>query len=101
MNVDDDDNDDDSIIFIDSRNNKHGISIDSELDITITHHSTANNSIMDDNIKNESPINTENYKDILLSSLYSQVEFLRSQLEEKDLLIRTLIIKESDVLNHH
>ena len=35
MNVDDDDNDDDSIIFIDSRNNRHGISIDSELEITI------------------------------------------------------------------
>ena len=31
-----------------------------------------------------------------MASLYSQVEFLRNQLEEKDLLIRTLIIKDGE-----
>ena len=33
-------------------------------------------------------------------SLYSQVEFLRGELEEQKLLIRTLIIKESEVYNY-
>ena len=42
-------------------------------------------------------INMENFKDALLASLYSQIEFLRNQIDEKDLLIRTLIINEKDV----
>ena len=57
----------------------------------------------DENIQIEhTPIfnSTESYKDALLASLYSQVEFLRNELEEKNLLIRTLIIKESDVYNY-
>ena len=37
------------------------------------------------------------YKDSLLASLYSQVEFLRGEIEEKNLLIRTLILREGDV----
>ena len=45
----------------------------------------------------ESPIDTNDFKDALLASLYSQVEFLKSQIEEKDLLIRSLLIKEADV----
>ena len=39
----------------------------------------------------EKPIDTNDFKDALLASLYGQVEFLKSKLEEKDLLIRTLI----------
>ena len=40
----------------------------------------------------KSEINTD-YKDVLLASIYSQVEFLRGELEVKNVLIRTLIIK--------
>ena len=40
--------------------------------------------------------NPNDFKDALLASLYGQVEFLRSQLEEKDLLIRTLIIRDNE-----
>ena len=39
--------------------------------------------------------NNENFKNALLASLYSQVDFLRKELEEKNLIILTLIIKES------
>ena len=42
----------------------------------------------------------KNYKDALLASLYSQIEFLRKELEEKNLLIRTLLINEGDVYNY-
>ena len=41
----------------------------------------------------------DNYKDALLASLSSQLDFLKNELEEKNLLIRTLI-RESDVYNH-
>ena len=44
--------------------------------------------------------NTNDYKDALLASLYSQVKFLKNELDEKNLLIRTLIIKESDVYTY-
>ena len=43
----------------------------------------------------EKPIDINDFKDALLSSLYGQVEFLRSQLEEKDLLIKTIIIRDN------
>ena len=39
------------------------------------------------------------YKDALLASLYSQCKFLKKELKEKKLLIRTLLIKEPDVYN--
>ena len=42
----------------------------------------------------EKPIDTNDFKDAFLASLYDQFEFLSSQLEEKDLLIRTLIIRD-------
>ena len=52
-------------------------------------------------IKNEEfnkTIDTDSdFKDVLLASLYSQVEFLRNQLEDKDLLIRTLIIRDGEL----
>ena len=50
------------------------------------------------NIGNEKPIDNTDFKDALLASLYSQVEFLRNQFEEKDLLIRTLIIRDGEEL---
>ena len=43
----------------------------------------------------EKPIDTNDFKDAFLASLYGQFEFLRSQLEEKYLLIRTLIIRDN------
>ena len=45
------------------------------------------------------PINNTDFKDALfmLASLYTQVEFLKTQLDEKDFLIRTLLIREGDV----
>ena len=48
----------------------------------------------------KSLIDTEHFKDALLESLYSQVEFLRTQIIEKDLLIRFLIIKGRDIFNY-
>ena len=36
-----------------------------------------------------------NFKNALMASVYSQVVFLKNELEEKNLLIRTLIIQES------
>ena len=54
----------------------------------------------DIDIITENAFNSNNsYIDALLASLYSQVEFLRNEIEGKNLLIRTLIIKESDVYN--
>ena len=44
--------------------------------------------------------NTNDYKDALLASLYSQVEFLKTELDEINLLMRPLIIKESDVYTY-
>ena len=41
----------------------------------------------------------DNYKNALLASLYSQLDFLKKELDEKNLLVRTLIIKEADVYN--
>lgn len=35
----------------------------------------------------------ESFKDTLLASLYSQIEFLRSELQEKNILIRALLIR--------
>ena len=42
-----------------------------------------------------------NYKDALLAPLYSQVGFLKHELEENFFLIRTLIIKESEVYKYY
>ena len=48
------------------------------------------------------PVNCmQHYKDALLASLYSQLEFLKNELEGKNLLIRTLIIKEADAYNYN
>ena len=52
-------------------------------------------------IQDSSHINTENYKDSLLASLYSQVNFLRQEIEEKNLMIRTLLIRDHEVNNYY
>ena len=49
-------------------------------------------------IENTQSENTNvDFKDALLASLYSQVEFLRKEIEEKNLFIRTLLMRENDV----
>ena len=85
---------DDELIFVDASNKKYKINKDTELEIlNITQSTTNENNIASTGL----PINIENFKEALLCSLYSQVEFLKSQLEEKDLLIRTLIIRDKDI----
>ena len=68
------------ITYVDA-SGKH-VNINSETEINI--------------IDDDKPIDKTNYKDALLASLYNQVELLRNQLEEKDLLIRTLIIQDGE-----
>ena len=80
----------DDITYIDARNNKIIINSDTELEII-------NTPIRE---KISTPIDTTDFKDALLASLYTQVEFLKNQIEEKDLLIRTLVIKENDIYTH-
>lgn len=41
--------------------------------------------------------NTDNFKDALLCSLYSQVDFLRKEIEEKNILIKALTIRDTEV----
>ena len=41
-----------------------------------------------------------NFKDALLTSLYSQIEFLKTELEEKKLFIRTLLLRENEVYKY-
>ena len=41
--------------------------------------------------------NNSNFKDDLLATLYAQVDFWKHEIAKKNLLIRTLTIKESDV----
>lgn len=38
----------------------------------------------------------ENYKEILLQNLHGQVDFLRKEVEEKNLLLRALVLRESN-----
>ena len=48
-------------------------------------------------IREPTPLNcNDDYKDALLASLYSQVEFLRNELVEQTFLIRTLTIKDAN-----
>ena len=48
------------------------------------------------NIVHDKLIDITDFKDTLLASLYSQVQLLRNQLEEKDFLIQTLIIQDGE-----
>ena len=60
------DQDNNDITFIDATGKNININSDTELNVI------------------NSEIDTSNYKDHLLASLYSQVEFLRNELEEKN-----------------
>ena len=71
--------DDESIIYINVNGKNISLTEDSVIEIETTPHLDVN----------------ANFKDALLASLYSQVDFLKNELEEKNLLIRTLIIQES------
>ena len=82
----------DDIIFIDSKGKEVHLNENSDISINLENMDAQKNQQQHDgNI-----INSENFKDALLASLYTQVEFLKSQLLEKDVLIRTLIINESN-----
>ena len=70
----------DAITYITASGKEYEIGSDNEVEIV--HDS------------DEKLIDTNDFKDALLASRYVQVEFLRNQLEEKDLLIRTLIIRD-------
>ena len=60
-----------------------------------------NLSLMEDSILDLEMIQSlnvnANFKDAMLASLYAQVDILKNELEEKNPLIRTLIIQESQV----
>ena len=85
------------LFFLNSSGKEFPITTDSDLEIV---NIQAEKSIESSDVNNvhsdTKPVDTNDFKDALLASLYSQVEFLRDQLHEKDLLIRTLIIKESE-----
>ena len=67
---------DNKVTFIDAFHKRYEISSDTEIDIA-------------------NPCNNNNVDvPCLLASLCTQVEYLKTQISEKDLLIRTLLIKE-------
>ena len=69
-------NDEEDLIFIGVNNKTISIANDTEIHIETQ----------------EAAIDvTENFKDALMASLYSQVEFLKNEIEEKNLVIRTLL----------
>ena len=70
------DGEDGIITYIDSSGKYINIDKDTELGIEI---------------KNDQPINTNDFKDALLACLYSRVEDLKNELAEKNFIIRTLI----------
>ena len=76
------DQDNNNITFVDATGKHVNINSDTELNVI------------------NAEVDTSNYKDSLLASLYSQVEFLRHELEEKNILIRTLIIRDKDHYNN-
>ena len=90
----------DDIIFISSEGKK--IITDESMELNLIHEK-------DDAKKyispHNSPINSNDFKDSLLASLYTQLEFLKQiivekdhQLEECNLHIRALLTRESDVI---
>ena len=88
----------DDLIFVDASNKTYKINSDTELDIlNVTDSMNRDNNNI---TSHDTPIDIGNFKNALLSSLYSQVEFLRSQLEEKDILIRTLLLRDQDVRHY-
>ena len=75
---------DDAITFISSSGKEFRINSDTELNIE--NEKPIESSDFKKLRGNEKPIDTNDFKDALLASLYSQVELLRNQLEEKDSL---------------
>ena len=73
------------ITFIESSNKRVQLSSDTDIDI-ISSNSEDENSTQN---------NVENV-DALLASLFTQIKFLKDQIKEKDLVIRTLVITEQD-----
>ena len=86
---------DNRIAFIDAFHKRYEISSDTEIDIV----NPCNNNNID--VPDNVPISKDNYKDALLVSLYTQVEYLKTQISEKDLLIRTLLIKEQEYYTYN
>ena len=75
-----------------------GSSYDRECDLTSEVDTRAGNINMTENMETEREVDANrNFKDALLASLYAQVEFLKTKLEENKLLFRTLIIKDCDI----
>ena len=70
------------MILIDSSVNPALFNIDTEMDIILS--------------DEPQTINTTNFKDNLLASLYTQLEFLKNQMVEKDDVIKSLIKLNSD-----
>ena len=73
------------ITYVDASGKNVNIKNDTEIEIEIETDSR------------ENFIDTNNYKDSLLASLYSQVEFLRNEINEKNLLIRVLTTREREL----
>ena len=76
------------------------VSSDTEIRIEMDHNTNDTNVISGTSrtsTEKRKPINSNDFKDALLASLYSQVELLRDQLKEKDFLIRTLIITDGEM----
>ena len=90
----------DDIIYVNSSGKYISVSSDTEISIEMDHNTNDTNVISGNSrtsTEKRKPINSNDFKDALLASLYSQVELLRDQLKEKDLLIRTLIIRDGEI----
>ena len=80
------DDEDGIITYIDSSGKYININKETELDIEI---------------KNDKPINTDDFKDALLACLYSRIEDLKDELAEKNFIIRTLLTKNCEREHHN
>ena len=81
---------DDGITYIEGNGKHFKINSETEVDI-VTDISTEKAIVFEvdvHNMKEGKPIVIKDYKDALLASLYSQVEHLKSELDEKNLFIR-------------
>ena len=83
------------VTFIGAFHKRYEISSYTDLDIV----NPCNNNNID--VPDNVPINRDNYKDVLLASLYMQVEYLKTQISEKDLFIRSILIKEQEYYTYN
>ena len=86
---------DQNLIFIDSNAKDTYFNENTEFSTTNDLSKTIINQQQDDKY------DAIDYKDALLNSLYSQVEFLRNELSEKNILIKSLLLKESVFNRNH